>query len=255
MHGAKISSQEVTLAKGFLLSHVEQKTQRKQQIHGHLMEVATHGSKASGDVSHLSQEIVLRQEDPSSQETPSESTTMVIKAMERSPRCGGAETVAVLPTQIPVSFEDVTVFFSEEEWALLDFDQKSLYREVMLENAKNVESMDKRGKPEDYKRPGVNSLERTESGKGILQNRRKLKLLLRQAGTPSHAPSNGSSSRTGSQEGNSLRGIRQDSEGEAGRATLSVWPFWGEAPAPFNPWREQETESQAQGQSRELPRI
>uniref|UniRef100_A0A8C5RZ79 KRAB domain-containing protein n=1 Tax=Laticauda laticaudata TaxID=8630 RepID=A0A8C5RZ79_LATLA len=38
---------------------------------------------------------------------------------------------------------DVTVFFSEEEWALLDFDQKSLYREVMLENAKNVESMGK----------------------------------------------------------------------------------------------------------------
>uniref|UniRef100_A0A2D4N1N4 KRAB domain-containing protein n=1 Tax=Micrurus spixii TaxID=129469 RepID=A0A2D4N1N4_9SAUR len=46
--------------------------------------------------------------------------------------------------QIPVSFEDVIIFFSVEEWALLDFDQKSLYREVMLENAKNVESMGKR---------------------------------------------------------------------------------------------------------------
>lgn len=32
IHGAEISSQEVTLAKGFLLSHVEQKTQRKQQV-------------------------------------------------------------------------------------------------------------------------------------------------------------------------------------------------------------------------------
>ncbi|KAM3848335.1 uncharacterized protein M6D78_004994 [Vipera latastei] len=173
MHGAEISSQEVT-AKGFLLSHVEQKIQQKQQIHGHLMEVATHGSKAS-DVSHLSQEIVLRQDDPS-QETPSENTTMVIIPMKRSPRCGGSETVAVLPTQITVSFEDVTVFFSEEEWALLDFDQKSLYREVMLENAKNVESMDDMEKPEDYKGPGVNSLERTETGKGILQNRRKPKV-------------------------------------------------------------------------------
>uniref|UniRef100_A0A8C5SG99 KRAB domain-containing protein n=1 Tax=Laticauda laticaudata TaxID=8630 RepID=A0A8C5SG99_LATLA len=45
--------------------------------------------------------------------------------------------------QIHVSFEDVTIFFSEEEWDLLDFDQKSLYREVMLENAKNVETMGK----------------------------------------------------------------------------------------------------------------
>lgn len=52
-------------------------------------------------------------------------------------------TRSVFVLQIPVSFEDVTVFFSEEEWALLDFDQKSLYREVMLENAKNVESMGK----------------------------------------------------------------------------------------------------------------
>lgn len=52
-------------------------------------------------------------------------------------------TRSVFVLQIPVSFEDVTVFFSEEEWALLDFDQKSLYREVMLENAKNVESMSK----------------------------------------------------------------------------------------------------------------
>ncbi|XP_061476604.1 zinc finger protein 436-like [Rhineura floridana] len=58
---------------------------------------------------------------------------MSARPAKPSPLCGGGEAAAVSPNQSPVSLEDVAVYFTEEEWALLDPEERVLHNKVMEE--------------------------------------------------------------------------------------------------------------------------
>ncbi|KAM6472108.1 uncharacterized protein PHA67_003723 isoform 2-T2 [Liasis olivaceus] len=164
--GAETSSQAVALAEGFLLSQAEEKERGEMQlqVEASFLGLIAERPEPRRNPVNLCHNYFLGEISPkdlSQDVTPVPENGVIYQLVvgETSPLSGEAETDVGLPAQGPISFKELSVCFTKEEWDLLDPKQKALHEEVMLETSWNVASLCNEQKNEIYREPGVTRLQ------------------------------------------------------------------------------------------------
>ncbi|KAM6472121.1 uncharacterized protein PHA67_003822 isoform 1-T2 [Liasis olivaceus] len=190
--GAETSSQAVALAEGFLLSQAEEKERGEMQlqVEASFLGLIAERPEPRRNPVNLCHNYFLGEISPkdlSQDVTPVPENGVIYQLVvgETSPLSGEAETDVGLPAQDSISFKELSVCFTKEEWELLDPDQKALHGEVMLEMSRNVASLaGNEQKNEIYQEPGVTPLqvfkvevrEETFSNQGQLKGEVRIQL-------------------------------------------------------------------------------
>ncbi|XP_067321208.1 zinc finger protein with KRAB and SCAN domains 8-like isoform X15 [Anolis sagrei] len=136
--GAETSSQAVALAEGFLLSRAEDRKQEGQaqynyiKVHPDLSE----SEKSHSDTTRSLQQKELKQEGDEAAVLEGAGMMLLLNPQSLLLLCDGMGV-----NQGPITFEDVAVHFSPEEWALLSLGQKTLHEQIMEEIHGMVDSL------------------------------------------------------------------------------------------------------------------
>ncbi|XP_042309075.1 neurotrophin receptor-interacting factor homolog [Sceloporus undulatus] len=149
--GAETCSQAVALAEGFLLSRAEaEKEEKEQQVKNLLVEVLSEFPVAEkapfGPRQSPQWRAIKKTCDGGVPYQGVQTSKIIFKHRERGEHTMNSysmEENAGEKTLEQVTFEDITVYFTKEEWELLDRNQRFLYTEVMMENYKNMSYLGK----------------------------------------------------------------------------------------------------------------
>nr|XP_008120755.2 PREDICTED: gastrula zinc finger protein XlCGF57.1 [Anolis carolinensis] len=141
--GAETSSQAVALAEGFLLSQAEEEKIQEKEPEGEILQAQEVPLETSQRFS--SRWIKLEEEEDTRPAPPGDEPSM----LGRFNRSSLYNPAASLQWE-QMTFEDVSLHFSKEEWELLDSDQQTLHWEVMEENYKMLASFGGPGQVSEY---------------------------------------------------------------------------------------------------------